>query len=271
MPGTAWGTGCRMAVAQVARRHDVQRTRSARVSFVLEVASVLALFAAYNVGRLIATGREHSADGHAWELIDLERWLRLPAEATLQRLAFDVPHLVSLSDRYYVAVHFPVTIAVLVWLYLYRRPAYTWAKRALIVATGVAMVIHIALPMTPPRLLNGLGMVDTGAHAGQSVYVGSPIGGLANEYAAMPSLHVGWALLLAVVLIHTGRSRIRWSWLLHPIATTVVVVVTANHYLLDVAAGAALVLVALWVTHRLWPVTPGESAHVSPEPAVSRR
>lgn len=235
---------------------DVVRTRPRlRLSWapLLEVASVLALFAAYNLGRWIATGREASADGHADALVALERWLHLPSEVTLQRWAFDVPHLIDFCNRYYVLVHFPLTVGVLVWLYVRRREAYTWAKRSLILATGAAMVVHIALPMTPPRLLPGLGMIDTGSRSGESVYGGtSPVGGLANQYAAMPSLHVGWALLLAVVLIGTSRSRWRWLWALHPILTTVTVVVTANHYLLDAVAGSALVLAALWLSERWW-------------------
>lgn len=251
-----------MAIADVVRtRPRTEGTTRTRASAVLrvgwapliEVASVLALFVAYNVGRWIATGREATADVHARDLVALERWLHLPSEAMLQRWAFDVPHLIDFCNRYYVLVHFPLTVGVLVWLYAFRRPAYTWAKRALIMATGAAMVIHIALPMTPPRLLSGLGMVDTGSRSGESVYGGaSPVGGLANQYAAMPSLHVGWSLLLAVVLIMSSRSRWRWLWVLHPILTTVTVVVTANHYLLDAVAGAALVLAALWLAERWW-------------------
>lgn len=241
-----------MAYAQVVSALRARR-RTGVLAALLEVVTVLALFGVYNVGRLIATGRVSTADGHARQLVDLERWLGLPSEETLQRLAFRVPDLIAFADRYYVAVHFPLTVAVLVWLYVFRRPAYTWAKWGLIVATATAMVIHIALPMTPPRLLPGLGMVDTGARAGQSVYAGtSPVGGLANEYAAMPSLHVGWALLLAVVLIRTCRTRWRWLWLAHPLLTFMVVTVTANHYLLDGVAGSALVLAGLWVSARLW-------------------
>ena len=218
---------------------------------IIEIASVLALFGAYNLGRFVATGREASADGHAADLVALERWLHLPSEAWLQRLAFRVPHLIDFCDHYYVLVHFPLTVGLLVWLYRYRRGGYTWAKRSLILATGAAMVVHIALPMTPPRLLPGLLMVDTGTRSGESAYGGaSPFSGMANQYAAMPSLHVGWALLLAVVMISVCRTRWRWLWALHPVLTLVTVVVTANHYLLDAAAGAALVLAALALTER---------------------
>ena len=222
--------------------------RAAGVDVLREVAQVLAAFLLYNVGRVLATQDVGRADGNAHGVLDVERWLRLPAEASLQAWALGHETLVELANRYYVSVHFPLTIAVLVWLYRYRRPAYTWAKRALLLATGVALVFHVLVPVTPPRLLSSLGMVDTGHAGGMSIYQAPVLGSLSNEYAAMPSLHVGWALLLAVVLVATGRSGWRWLWFLHPLATLFVVVSTANHYWLDGLAGSALVLGALGVT-----------------------
>lgn len=208
---------------------------------------MLGLFAAYNVGRLLATGQVAAADGNAHRILGLQAALRLPTEADLQALALDVDHLVGLADRYYL-LHFPVTAGVLVWLWVRDRASYRWAKHALVAATAVAMVVHLVVPVTPPRLLAAAGVVDTGQQAGTSVYGGSPVGGLANEYAALPSLHVGWALLVALVLVLTLRSRWRWLWLAHPLLTTLTVVVTGNHYLLDAAAGAVLVVVALLAT-----------------------
>ncbi|WP_166391047.1 phosphatase PAP2 family protein [Nocardioides ochotonae] len=228
---------------------DIRNPRSAVALRVLrpaalEVVSVLVLFGVYNLGRIIATGRVASADDNAIAIVRFQRLLQLPDEASLQASALGVHHLVGLADRYYL-VHFPVTIAVLVYLYLRRRDVYYWAKRALVLATAAAMVIHIVWPVTPPRLLEASGMVDTGQRAGTSVYGGGPFAAMANEYAAMPSLHVGWALLLAMVLMTLTTSRWRVLWMLHPLLTTVTVVVTANHYILDAAAGALIVVVAL--------------------------
>ncbi len=211
---------------------------------------MLALFGLYNLGRLVATSRLDGADEHARALLDVQATLRLPSEAAVQERALAVPHLIGLADHYYL-LHFPLTIGVLVWLYVRHRPGYLWARRSLALATGVAMLVHIWLPTTPPRLLAGLGMVDTGRVGGNSAYVGTPVSELANEYAAMPSLHVGWAVLLAVVLVQVGRSRWRWLWVLHPLTTLLVVVVTANHYWLDAAVGTALVLGALALIARV--------------------
>ena len=222
--------------------------RAAAPGVLRELAQVLAAFLLYNLGRMWAADDLVRADTNAREVLDVQRYLHLPAEASLQAWALGHDWLIDLANRYYVSVHFPLTIAVLVWLYRYRRPAYTWAKRALLLATGVALVFHVLVPVTPPRLLSPLGMVDTGHAGGMSIYQAPVLGSMSNEYAAMPSLHVGWALLLAVVLVATCRGRWRWLWLLHPLATLFVVVSTANHYWLDGLAGSALVLGALWVT-----------------------
>lgn len=226
-----------------------------------EIAQLLGAFVLYNLGRVLATHELGRADAHARDVLDVERWLRLPAEATLQTWALGHEWLVEIANRYYVSVHFPLTIAVLVWLYRYRRPAYHWAKRALLLATGVALVVTVLLPVTPPRLLSTLGMVDTGHAGGISIYQAPVLGRMSNEYAAMPSLHVGWALLIAVVLVATGRTRWRWLWIAHPAMTLFVVVSTANHYWLDGIAGSALVVAALWLTrcrgHAAPAVTPG--------------
>jgi hypothetical protein len=233
--------------------------RTAGADAVRELAVVLGAFLVYNIGRMLATHELGKADANADHVVGLERWLRLPTEAALQSWALGHEWLVDLANRYYVSVHFPLTFAVLIWLYAYRRPFYTWAKRALLVATGVALVFHVLTPVTPPRLLASLGMVDTGHAGGMSIYQAPVLGQMSNEYAAMPSLHVGWALLLAVVLVAACRTRWRWLWFLHPLATLFVVVSTANHYWLDGAAGAAVVLGALWLTRRAAAPAPAAS------------
>ena len=228
--------------AQLASRRTVS------TDVLREIAQVLGAFLVYNIGRMLATHELGRADAHGRVVVDAERWLRLPTEASLQVWALGHDWIIDLANRYYVSVHFPLTLAVLVWLYRYRRPAYHWAKRALLVATGVALVFHVLVPVTPPRLLTSLSMVDTGHAGGMSIYQAPVLGSMSNEYAAMPSLHVGWALLIAIVLVAACDTRWRWLWLLHPVATLFVVVSTANHYWLDGLAGATLVVAALCLT-----------------------
>jgi hypothetical protein len=142
-------------------------------------------------------------------------------------------------------VHLPLTLLVLVWLLRFRPHAYVWVRTALIYATAVALAIHIAYPVAPPRMFPRLGFVDTGLRFGQSAYGPRGSDRIANEFAAMPSLHVGWAFLLAVAVIATFRSRWRWLALMHPAVTMFVVVVTANHFWLDGVAGALLAAAGL--------------------------
>jgi hypothetical protein len=232
-----------------------------------EVVLVGALFAFYNLGRIVAAQDVSEADAHARRILDVQAWLPLPRERSVQGVFIDHDLLIRFAGEYYSRVHFPLTTAVLVFLFIRRPGAYTWAKWSLVIATGAAMVVHILFPVTPPRLLEGLGMIDTGLVTGDSPYSqSSPLSGVSNQYAAMPSLHVGWAVLVAIVLISTGRGRRRWWWVLHPITTLLVVVVTANHYWLDAFVGTALVVGALWLTRRA--LTPRKPAGTAPDDAV---
>jgi hypothetical protein len=211
-----------------------------------EVGLVAALFALYNIGRLLAAQRVAGAFDNADRLWELERWLGLPSEQAWQAVAMDVPSLIRAANGYYASVHFPLTFLVLLWLFLQRPDTYLWARRSIVWGSAAALVVQVLLPMAPPRMLDNLGFIDTGVRYGQSVYGTVGQDPLANQFAAMPSLHVGWAVLLAVVCISSGQTRRRWLWVLHPVITTLVVVVTANHYWLDGVVGALVIVGALW-------------------------
>ncbi|MGV9699162.1 phosphatase PAP2 family protein [Streptomyces sp. NPDC003470] len=217
----------------------------ARPPLVRELLLVAGLFLVYKLGRRLATGHTDEAFRNAHHVWDWERALRLPDEGAVQSLLLHGDSLVHVANTYYAAVHFPATVGFLVWLYL-RRPAhYVWARRVLAAVTGAALVLHLAFPLAPPRMLGAAGLIDTARVFGPSVYGPPRTDQLSNQFAAMPSLHFGWALMLAVGLIVATRSRGRWLWLLHPLVTLLVIVGTANHYWLDVIAAAALLGVAL--------------------------
>ncbi|GAB2868645.1 phosphatase PAP2 family protein [Nocardioides pacificus] len=216
-------------------------------SLVRELAQLLLAFGVYNLGRILAADDVARADDNARAILRLQEWLPLPTEVWIQAQLIDHDLLIESANRYYAVAHFPVAFGLLLWLFLRRRETYHWAKRSLLAATGIGMFVHMVVPVTPPRLLVELGMVDTALQGGDSVYAAPVLSGLSNEYAAMPSFHVGWALLVAIVLIVPGRTRWRWLWALHPAITLAVVVVTANHYWLDAVVGCGLVVGALWV------------------------
>ncbi|MGW6786785.1 phosphatase PAP2 family protein [Streptomyces sp. NPDC054987] len=227
--------------------------RAARRRLIRELLLVAGFFTVYKAGRLLSTDRTGEAFRNADRIWDAERALHLPGEGAVQRLLLHGDALVTTANTYYAAVHFPATALFLIWLYI-RRPAhYLWTRRVLAALTGAALALHLAYPLAPPRMLPAARLVDTGQVYGPTVYRAAPDADtLANQFAAMPSLHFGWALMLAIGVIAAtrGGKRSRWSllWLLHPVATLLVIVGTANHYWLDAIVAAVLLGIALlWV------------------------
>ncbi|MEV6246717.1 phosphatase PAP2 family protein [Streptomyces sp. NPDC051742] len=235
---------------------------TARPPLLRELALVTALFLVYKCGRLFANGHETRAFRNADRVWDAERAIHLPSEETIQQLLLHGEPLIRAANTYYAAVHFPATLAFLVWLYL-RRPAhYVWSRRVLALLTGAALALHLLMPLAPPRLLAAGGLVDTARIYGPSVYGATPeTDSMANQFAAMPSLHFGWALMVAIGLIAATRSRLRILWLLHPLLTLLVIVGTANHYWFDALAAAALLGLALLAVR-----TPGRRTTPPPVP-----
>ncbi|MFD9536606.1 phosphatase PAP2 family protein [Streptomyces sp. NPDC060010] len=250
-------------------------SRAARRRLVRELLLVAGLFAVYKAGRTLSTGRTDEAFRNATWIWDAERVLHLPGEGAIQRLLLHGDALIHVANTYYAAVHFPATALFLVWLYLRRPGHYLWTRRVLAVLTGAALAIHLSFPLAPPRMLDAAHLVDTGQVYGPTVYRAAPAADtMANQFAAMPSLHFGWALMLALGMIAATRSRWRILWLLHPLATLLVVVGTANHYWLDAIVATLLLGAALLVVPRPVPEPFARSASepgpVSAGPSVPR-
>ncbi|MFI5910114.1 phosphatase PAP2 family protein [Dactylosporangium sp. NPDC051541] len=215
-----------------------------------ELLLVLGLFLAYKAGRLAVDGRVSAAFDDARLVWSLERALRLPDEAAVQHLLLSADALVRAANVFYAVVHFPATIAFLIFMYWFRPEHYIRFRRILAWLTAIGLLVHFTFPLAPPRMLSGLGMIDTAAVYGPSVYGPPQTDTMSNQYAAMPSLHVGWAIVMAAGLIHATSSRWRWLWLAHPILTMLVVAGTANHYWLDGVIAGIIVGVLLMMTSR---------------------
>ncbi|MGW5354842.1 phosphatase PAP2 family protein [Streptomyces sp. NPDC004031] len=210
-----------------------------------ELALLVAVQAVYKYGRKIANGHTEDAFHHADHVWSFERAMHLPSEHSVQQLLLHSHTLVHIANYLYATVHFPAMLLFLGYMFVRRRAHYLWIRRAIVIQTMLALLGHLLFPLAPPRLLPGDGMIDTAAVYGPAVYGKPETHSMANQFAAMPSLHVGWALAIAVGLIASHRSRWRWLWLLHPLLTMLVVVGTANHYWLDCAVGALLLALAL--------------------------
>ncbi len=218
--------------------------RSAVRAALAELAFVGVVYAAYRLGRLVTADAVGVAREHAHRVHDLERALPLPSGAAIQSAIGSTP-VFEAANLYYLGFHFPVVIAFLAWGFLARpRAEYRWARNLLVVQTLAAVIIHIVYPLAPPRMFPKWGFIDTMSVYGPSAYDG-PSAAVANQYAAMPSLHAGWAILIAFVIARTGPPLLAWLAGAHALLTVAVITVTANHWFVDTAGSVALLGLAL--------------------------
>jgi hypothetical protein len=216
-----------------------------RLTWWLELVTVGVGYLLYEATRLLASPHLAPAVAHGRQIMSAERWLHLDPEATLNHLLNQWDALADTAGYYYSTLHFVITPLVLIFLWRQCPQAYAWLRSALVAATVVALAVFIVWPAAPPRFTVS-GLSDTLVqHHIMGMSNGHGVTGLINQYAAMPSLHVGWAVWCATAIVVTSRSPWRHLAWLYPITTTLVVLATANHYLLDAAAGAVLTLVAI--------------------------
>jgi hypothetical protein len=234
-----------LAAATAALRRS-RRPRVARFATgTQETALIFGLFALWQfVGSLSLVGPRGALSRGRW-LWHAERVIGLPSETALQHAFLPHPLVIQAFNLYYLSLHFPVLIAVFTWLFIWHRDRYRRLRTTLVLFTGASLLIQF-IPVAPPRMLRETGLVDTAVLYHQSVYQNSA-GFDADELSAMPSVHVGWAILVAIAVILTLRTRWRWLALLYPAMTTLVVVVTANHYWLDGIVAAAVLGLAFGV------------------------
>jgi hypothetical protein len=233
-----------LGVAAVALRL-ARRSRLTTVAvFTQETALVLGLFALWQfAGSFAVMGPDGALARGRW-IWHLERVAHLPSETAVQRVFLPHPLLVRGFDLYYDTLHFPVLVACLIWLFVWHRARYRQLRTTLVAVTGACLLVQL-VPVAPPRMLPGTGLVDTAVLYHQSVYATHP-GFNPDQLSAMPSVHVAWAILVAVMVTTTARTAWRWLAWLYPVATTLAVVITANHYWLDgIVAGLILAVVLL--------------------------
>jgi hypothetical protein len=238
--------GAVAAVTVGLRRSRRQRLTSVAI-FTREIALVLGLFALWQLAGSFAVMGPGGALARARWLWHAERMLHLPSETALQQAFLPHPLLVQAFNLYYDGLHFPVLIACMIWLFVRHREDYLRLRTTLVAFTGCCLLVQL-IPVAPPRMLPGTHLVDTAVRYGQSVYA-TRSGFDPDQLSAMPSVHIGWAILVAVAVIGTTRSRWRWLAVGYPALTTLVVVVTANHFWLDGIGAAALLGIVMVIQH----------------------
>jgi hypothetical protein len=229
------------------------RRRPARPRAGAELALLALLYVGYSLARLLADNDPVRATDNAHRLLHIEAVLHLDVESWANHLILGLPGLPLAASYWYSALHYIVTPAVLIWVYRRHPLGYRRVRNVLVGATATGLIGFVLLPVAPPRMLPGYVdvLATTSVHGWWGTDASAPkgLGGLTNELAAMPSLHVGWALWCTwVVFLCTRDLRLRALAVVYATGTAVVVVVTANHYLLDAVAGVAVVTAAMLVT-----------------------
>lgn len=197
------------------------------------------------------------------QILAWEERLGIAIEREAQALITDSDTLVTVANWVYIWLHWPIIIVTLLVLHWKRRPDYLILRNAMFVSGAIGLVIFALYPVAPPRL-TGQGFVDTVTELSTSYRVLQPPA-LVNKYAAVPSLHVGWNLLVGIIVF--GATQRRWLRALAvagPLAMGAAVVFTANHYVVDGIAGAIVALAGLVVAkYVLAPLAPARDPRQS--------
>jgi hypothetical protein len=224
-----------------------------RPNLLLELLVIRVGYSVYSHIRAAATGGVGAAEEHGRQILAMEQALGLDVEHWINHAVVKVGWAEAFFDFYYTSFHFVVPLVILGLLYV-RRPAdYRWARSSLAFATLLALLGFWLYPLAPPRLMPGMGFIDT-VHGPQDL--ANPDYGamtaVTNQYAAMPSLHFGWSLWCGlVVLVLAPKLWMKLLGLLHPLFTVCAIVATANHWILDAAGGAAVVGAGFGLTYLL--------------------
>lgn len=226
---------------------------------------VLAYFLYFSV-RGLTEGDAATATAHAWDIVELERRTGLLLEADWQSLIVGHQWRVNLVNWIYIWGHWPVIAVTAVWLYVRHPTMYARTREAFLVSGAIGLIIFALYPVAPPRLIDA-GLVDTVTLHSHAYRVLQPPA-LVNQYAAMPSLHFGWNLLIGLVVFHCATNLIARAFgLVLPLLMFLSVVLSGNHFIIDAIAGGALALGALGVVVWINRPRPGKrSAAAAPGP-----
>src|SRR3954463_10206056 len=198
----------------------------------------------YRLARGMVYDQTIAAFTHARDIVQLERSTHVFIERSVQTWAVGTGFLDDAASWMYLNSHFVVTTCTLAFIYLFRNEHYYFVRNMFMVAMGLALVGYVLYPTAPPRMLPELGFVDSVSDF-TGVSSDSDVNALFNPYAAVPSMHVGFALMLAVPMIRMARHR--WTkvlWAFYAPVVACVVVVTATHWIFDAATGALVAAVS---------------------------
>src|SRR5215207_756798 len=220
-------------------------------SGMMELATAIGLYAVYEVVRGFGSTTLASARLHTADIVSLERHLGLFVERAVQQAVEGLPGLPMLLGFAYMSLHFGATAIAMIWVHRRHRERFALVRTTLVVSTAVSLAIYVLYPAAPPRLA-GLGFADTVTDKAGINLSSDALGSLYNPFAAVPSLHFGYSLLVGVTVAVLARRRwVRWIGAAYPPFMLFTIVATGNHFIFDAVAGGIVVVVAYFVARAL--------------------
>ncbi|MDQ6927807.1 MAG: phosphatase PAP2 family protein [Actinomycetota bacterium] len=245
---------------------DEMHDHADRPAWWTQVALIVAGLWIYDYIANLSPLRRAAGLANATAILRLEKRLHLNPELALNEVLIAHQRVGRVLADYYNLAHFVITLSILAWIY-WRHPShFRMLRNSLIVMNAIGLVVYWLYPVAPPRMLPALGYVDIGVitHSFGSATQNATIAAHANEFAAMPSLHVAWALWCVFAVWTIWRSGLaRGLVIVHTLLTGTVIMATANHYFLDVVAGAATGAVGI-IAATAWAARRDRRLHYAP-------
>ncbi|MBC7631589.1 phosphatase PAP2 family protein, partial [Aeromicrobium sp.] len=248
MPWPTWDQAATAALINIIAWFVVGRSRTSRAKVALqpafrEFALISSLYSIWRLARQLPFTHESGAIERARDIERIQLDLHLPTEISLQHFVISHDWLARLVNAYYATLHVPALIIFLVWLFVRHRDRYAHWRNGLVAVTLGCLIIRF-VRVAPPRFLDEHGFVDLSTRYGLGVY--GPVGtGVSDQFAAMPSIHVGWAAVVALGVFASTTSRWRWLVVMHLPATMFVVAATGHHWWLDGVVAVVLLAAGL--------------------------
>lgn len=214
-----------------------------------EFALIAGLYGIWRLARMLPLTHESGALDRARDIDAFQQFLHLPTEISMQHFVIDHDALARAINGYYAIVHVPALIAFLIWAFVWHRDQYPRWRNGLVAVTAGCLLIRF-IRVAPPRFVDELGFVDLSSRFGLGVY-GDVGTGVSDQYAAMPSIHVGWAAVVGLGVFVISRHWVRWIVVMHLPVTVFVVAATGHHWWMDGVVAVMLLGAGLWLDRRL--------------------
>ncbi|MFI9272549.1 phosphatase PAP2 family protein [Kitasatospora sp. NPDC052896] len=233
---------------------SAQRQHPARPKVVFELALIAISYWLYSLVRNAVPEQASAAERNAFWVWHTEQGLGVAVERSINHAVNSVTWLIVGMNYYYATLHFIMTIGVLVWLYRCHPGRYAASRTVLFITTGIALVGFYFYPLAPPRLMTDGHFIDTVAvHHTWGSLASGPGASVSNQFAAMPSMHIGWSSWCGLTIFFLAeRKWVRALGLAYPAATLMVIISTANHFWMDAVGGAVCLAIGFTVTRLVY-------------------